>query len=102
MAEDAKNNESADPDESADPNDSVESNENVTLNAQITDTITQSGAAVIGQAPSVAMGTLYQVVGNQWAMASANAVYSQQQANISYQAATTLGVAKLLSLDVAS
>ena len=72
-----------------------------TLNAQITDTITQTSGVVIGQAPSVAMGNLYQVVGNQWAMASANAVYSQQQANVSYQAASTLGVAKLLSLKVA-
>ena len=72
-----------------------------TLNAQITDTITQTSGAVIGQAPSLAMGNLYQVVGNQWAMASANAVYSQQQANVSSQAAGTLGVSKLLSLQVA-
>ena len=75
--------------------------ESAQLNPQITDTITQSGAAVLGQAPSVAMGTLYQVITNQFAMASANAVFAQQQANISYQAATTLGVSKLLSLDVA-
>ena len=71
-----------------------------TLNPQITDAVTQTNAKVLGEAPAMAMGNLYQVVGNQWAMASANAVYSQQQANISYQAASTIGVAKLLSLKV--
>ena len=71
-----------------------------TLNPQITDAITQTNAKVLGEAPAMAMGNLYQVVGNQFAMASANAVYSQQQANVTYQAASTLGVAKLLSLKV--
>ena len=71
-----------------------------TLNSQITDAITQTNAKVLGEAPAMAMGNLYQVVGNQFAMASANAVYSQQQANVTYQAASTLGVAKLLSLKV--
>ena len=79
------------------PNENIE---DARLNPQITDTITQSSAAVLGQAPSVAMGTLYQVTANQFAMAAANAVFAQQQANISYQAATTQGVAKLLSLPV--
>lgn len=72
----------------------------VTLNSQITDAITQTNAKVLGEAPAMAMGNLYQIVGNQFAMASANAVYSQQQANVTYQAASTLGVAKLLSLKV--
>ncbi len=71
-----------------------------TLNPQITDAITQTNAKVLGEAPAMAMGNLYQVVGNQFAMASANAVYSQQQANVTYQAASTVGVAKLLSLKV--
>ncbi len=72
----------------------------VTLNPQVTDAITQTNAKVLGEAPAMAMGNLYQIVSNQFAMASANAVYSQQQANVTYQAASTLGVAKLLSLKV--
>jgi hypothetical protein len=65
---------------------------------QITDAITQTGVAVLGEAPSVAMGGLYQTIGNSVAMAAANNVHSQQQANVTYQAASTMGVAKLISL----
>jgi hypothetical protein len=72
-----------------------------TVNAQITDAITQTNVKVLGEAPAVAMGSLYQTIGNSVAMAAANAVYSQQQANVTYQAASTMGVAKLLSLPVA-
>lgn len=70
------------------------------VNSQITDAITQTNVKVLGEAPAVAIGMLYQTIGNAVAMAAANAVYAQQQANITYQAATTIGVAKLLSLSV--
>jgi hypothetical protein len=70
------------------------------VNSQITDAITQTNVKVLGEAPAVAIGMLYQTIGNSIAMAAANAVYAQQQANITYQAATTMGVAKLLSLSV--
>ena len=65
---------------------------------QITDAITQTGVTVLGEAPSVAMGGLYQTIGNSVAMAAANNVHSQQQANVTYQAASTMGVAKLINL----
>lgn len=48
----------------------------------------------------MAIGSLYQTVGNSVDMAAANAVYAEQQANVTYQAASTMGVSKLLSLKV--
>ena len=73
-----------------------------TVNGQITDAITQTNVKVLGEAPAMAMGSLYQTIGNSVAMAAANAVYAQQQANVTYQAASTMGVAKLLSLSITS
>ena len=70
------------------------------VNPQITDAITQTNVKVLGEAPAMAMGSLYQTIGNSVAMAAANAVYAQQQADVTYQAASTMGVAKLLSLTV--
>nr|WP_320016547.1 RebB family R body protein [uncultured Desulfobacter sp.] len=62
----------------------------------VTDAVTQTNMSVLGQSPSVALGSLYQTIGNSVAMAAANAVYAQQQANVTFQAATTLAVKKLL------
>ena len=70
------------------------------VNPQITDAITQTNVKVLGEAPAMAMGSLYQTIGNSVAMAAANAVYAQQQADVTYQAASTMGVSKLLSLKV--
>jgi len=68
-----------------------------TVNPQVTDAITTTNVKVLGEAPAMAMGSLYQTVGNSVAMAAANAVYAQQQANVTYQAASTIGVAKLVN-----
>jgi hypothetical protein len=46
----------------------------------------------------MAMASLYQNLANSVAMASMNAVYAQQQANMAHQAATVQGVALLLSI----
>lgn len=59
-------------------------------------------AKVLGEAPAMALGSFYQSIGNALALAAANAVYAQQQANVSYQAATTLGVSTLLGVETAS
>jgi hypothetical protein len=67
------------------------------VNSQVTDAITQTNVKVLGEAPAMAMGNLYQTIGNSVAMAAANAVYAQQQANVTYQAASTLGVTKLFA-----
>ncbi len=69
-----------------------------TVNPLIPDAVTQANVTVIGLAPAMAMGSLYQALGNSVAMAAMNAVYSQQQANMAHQAATTLSVVTLLSL----
>ncbi|TQV78232.1 RebB protein [Exilibacterium tricleocarpae] len=68
-----------------------------TVNGQVVDAVTITNTSVLGEAPAVAMGSLYQTIGNSVAMAAANAVYAQQQANVAYQASTTLGVTKLFS-----
>ncbi len=66
------------------------------VNPVITDTITQTNVKVLGDAPAMAMGSLYQTIGNTVAMAAANAVYAQQQANVTYQAASTIAVKHLI------
>jgi hypothetical protein len=68
-----------------------------TVNAAIIDSITATNTKVLAEAPAMAMGSLYQTIGNSVAMAAANAVYAQQQANVTYQAASTLGITKLFS-----
>ena len=67
------------------------------VNSQVTDAVTQTNVEVLANAPAVSMGNLYQTIGNSVAMAAANAVYSQQQANVTYQAASTMGIKTLLS-----
>lgn len=67
------------------------------VSGAVVDAITATNSKVLAEAPAMAMGSLYQTIGNSVSMAAANAVYAQQQANVSYQAATTLGVTKLFS-----
>jgi hypothetical protein len=66
------------------------------VNSQITDAITQTNVQVLGEAPAMAMAQLYQAISNSLAMAAANAVYAQQQANVTAQASTTVCVKMLL------
>jgi hypothetical protein len=68
-----------------------------TVNPQVTDAITQTNVKVLAESPAMAMGSLYQTIGNSVAMAAANAVYAQQQANVTYQAASTMGVKTLVN-----
>jgi hypothetical protein len=68
------------------------------VNNQITDAVTQSNVLNLGVAPSVAMANLYQASAQALANAAHNATLAQQQNNIAAQAATTAGVALLLSL----
>ncbi len=72
--------------------------EDVPVNPQVTDAITQTNVTVLGEAPAMALGSLYQTLANSVALASMNAVYTQQQMNMAQQAATTQGVALLLSI----
>ena len=72
------------------------------VNSQITDSVTQANVQVLGDAPAVAMGNLFQATAQALSNAAHNATSAQQQANVAAQAATTMGVALLYSLDTAS
>jgi len=72
------------------------------VNDQITDSITQANTKVLGDAPAIAMGNLYQATAQALANAAHNATNAQQQSYVTAQAATTMGVATLYSLDTAS
>ncbi|MBI9076652.1 MAG: RebB family R body protein [Desulfatibacillum sp.] len=72
------------------------------VNNQITDSVTQANVKVLGDAPAIAMGNLYQATAQALSNAAHNATTSQQQTNVTAQAATTMGVATLYSLDTAA
>jgi hypothetical protein len=69
-----------------------------TVNSQVTDSITEVDTEVIGNAPSIAMGNLYQATAQALANAAHNATVIQQQANILGQAVTAQGVALIYSI----
>ena len=72
------------------------------VNSQITDSVTQANTQVLGDAPAMAMANLYQATAQALSNAAHNATTSQQQTNITAQAATTQGVATLYAIDTAS
>jgi hypothetical protein len=72
------------------------------VNDQITDSITQSNTTVLGDAPAIAMGNLYQATAQALANAAHNATNAQQQSYVTSQAATTMGVATLYSIETAA
>ena len=72
------------------------------VNSQITDSVTQANTKVLGDAPAVAMGNLFQATAQALSNAAHNATTAQQQSNITAQAATTMGVTTLYSIDTAS
>jgi hypothetical protein len=69
-----------------------------TLNSQITDSVTQTGTEVLGNAAAVAMGNLYQATAQALANAAHNATVAQQQNNMLAQAVTAQGVALIYSI----
>jgi hypothetical protein len=72
------------------------------VNPQITDAVTQSNVKVLGDAPAMAMGALYQATAQALANAAHNATAAQQNANTILQATTTQGVALLYGIDTAA
>ena len=72
------------------------------VNDQITDSVTQANVKVLGDAPAVAVGNLFQATAQALANAAHNATNSQQQSYVTSQAATTAGVATLYALDTAT
>lgn len=72
------------------------------VNDQITDSITQANTHVLGDAPAIAMGNLFQATAQALANAAHNATNAQQQSYVTAQAATTMGAATLYALDSAT
>ncbi|MBK9036170.1 MAG: RebB family R body protein [Myxococcales bacterium] len=72
------------------------------VNPQITDAVTQTNVKILGDAPAMAMGLLYQATAQALANAAHNATVMQQQANTILQATTTQGVALLYGLDTSA
>ena len=74
----------------------------IPLTSPVTDAVTQANAKVLGDAPAIALANLYQATAQALANAAHNATNAQQQASITAQAATTMGVATLYSIDTAA
>ena len=72
------------------------------VNSQITDAVTQANVKVLGDAPAMALGSLYQATAQAMGNSAHNATNAIQQSNVTAQAATTMGVATLYSLDTAA
>ncbi len=72
------------------------------VNDQITDSVTQANVKVLGDAPAIALGNFYQATAQALSNAAHNATSAQQQAAITMQAATTMGVTTLYSIDTAA
>ncbi len=69
------------------------------VNGQITDAVTQSNVKVLGDAPAMAMGAIFQALAHSTGILYENAVSSQQQLGIAAQAATNQGVIQIYSID---
>jgi Killing trait len=66
------------------------------VNSQITDAVTQANVKVLGEAPAMALGMLYQTLSNSLSIAAQNAVAAQQNMHSISAATTTACVAALL------
>ena len=69
------------------------------VNGMITDAVTQANVKVLGDAPAMAMGAIFQSLAHSTGILYENATSSQQQLAIAGQAATNQGVIQIYSLD---
>ncbi|MCF7222277.1 RebB family R body protein [Marilutibacter chinensis] len=69
------------------------------VNDQITDAVTQSNVKVVGEAPAIAMSSIYQTMAHSTGILFENAVSAQQQQNTLSQAAANQGVMQIYTLD---
>jgi len=67
------------------------------VNSVITDAVTQPGVAVLANAPTVAMGLIYQSSAHSISILYQNTVAAQRNAAICAQAATNQGVIQIYS-----
>ncbi|MDE1462168.1 RebB family R body protein [Spartinivicinus poritis] len=71
--------------------------ENSSVNGKTTDAVTTITTLVVGMAPAMAMGNLYQTLAYNVGLAAMNQVFSQYQANINHQAITIVGIQRIFS-----
>lgn len=69
------------------------------INDQITDSITQANTKVLGDAPAIVMGNLFEATAQVLAKAAHNAAGARLQSPVAAQAATAMGVAVLYAVD---
>ncbi|OHX12590.1 RebB family R body protein [Chromobacterium sphagni] len=69
------------------------------VNNQITDAVTQSNVKVLGEAPAMAMGSIYQTMAHSTGILFENSVSAQQQQNTLAQAAANMGVMQIYSMN---
>ncbi|MFN4365783.1 RebB family R body protein [Chryseobacterium hispalense] len=72
------------------------------VNDQITDSVTQSNVKVIGEAPAIALGNVYQTAAHSTGLMFENAVNAQNQQKMLAQAAPNQGIMQIYSLDTIS
>lgn len=73
-----------------------------TVSAQVTDAVTQSNVKVVGEAPAMAMGDIYQALAHSHGLMFENSVNAQLHGFTSAQAAATQGVMQIYSVDTIS
>jgi hypothetical protein len=73
--------------------------DNTPVNGMITDSVTQANVKVLGDAPAMSMGAIYQSLAHSTGILYENAVSSQQQLQIAAQASTNQGVIQIYSVD---
>ncbi|MCD4499533.1 RebB family R body protein [Chromobacterium vaccinii] len=69
------------------------------VNSQITDAVTQSNVKVLGEAPAMAMGSIYQSMAHSTGILYENAVSSQQQMTTLAQSVSNIGAIQIYSVD---
>jgi len=76
--------------------------DNTSVNDQITDAVTQTNVKVVGDAPTEAMGNLFDAQTQEPAIAALHEANNQEENDMTAQATTTEGVVTLYSIDTAS
>jgi len=69
------------------------------VNGQITDSVTQANISVLGNAPAVAMSSLYTTMAHSMGILFQNSTMAQQHAAISSQAAVNRGVMQMYGVN---
>ncbi|MEQ2354743.1 RebB family R body protein [Pseudoalteromonas piscicida] len=72
------------------------------VNSQVTDSVSQTNAKVLGDSPALATSKLMLAVSQALSNAAYNSINGQQNNNVTAQAALTQGVNTLMNVDTAA